>query len=200
MYRFYLAAVDMLPGALILMPVFWILNWVYFHNLWKSILYYLFACYLAVVYVLVGLPNIACIRIELNLNLIPFAGMLGDWKNSILNVLLFVPLGIILPILWRNFKKAKSTVLFGFLMSCAIELLQILTYRATDVNDLITNTFGTFLGFLFAKAVMSKFTILKHLVNEERTAELCIVIVTVLLSMFFVYPFISAVLWDFILL
>lgn len=194
MYRFYLAAVDMLPAALILIPVFWVLNRIYFRNARKSISYYLFACYLAVVYVLVGLPNITYIRAELNLNLIPFAGMLDDWKNSILNVLLFVPLGVILPLFWCKFRKPMDTVYVGFAMSLMIELLQILTYRATDINDLITNTLGAYLGYLCASAVLKKY----HPAGEGNTRELGVVLVAVMLSMFFAYPFASSALWDLI--
>lgn len=199
MYRFYLAAVDLLPGALLLIPVYWILNKICFHNAGKSTLYYLFSCYLSVVYVLVGLPNITYIRPELNLNLLPFVGMIEDWKNSILNILLFVPLGVMLPVLWRKFRKLRNTVLLGFGMSLAIELLQILTFRATDVNDLITNTLGTYSGFLCARLLLQKSTRLQCLVDEENTGEFVIVLAAVLLPMFFVYPFLSAALWDWVL-
>lgn len=195
MYRFYLAAVDMLPAALILIPVFRLLNRTFFHNSRKCILYYLFACYLSVVYVLVGLPNVTYIRAELNLNLIPFAGILADWKNSILNILLFVPLGIMLPLLWDNFRNPLKTVLFGFAMSLAIELLQILTFRATDINDLITNTLGTYIGYLASTVFRRKYPF----PGENKSIELCIVMVTVLITMFFAYPFVSAALWDLIL-
>ena len=43
MHRFYLAAVDLLPGALLLIPVFLLLNMVYFRNVRKSTLYFLFS-------------------------------------------------------------------------------------------------------------------------------------------------------------
>lgn len=199
MYRFYLAAVDMLPGALILIPVYLLLNSMYFHSVRKSFLYFLFSCYLCVVYVLVGMPTVTYIRPEMNLNLIPLVGMIADLKNSILNVLLFVPLGFTLPVLWHRFKTVKPTVLFGFGMSFIIELLQILTFRATDVNDLITNTLGTFLGFLFAKTTLKKSPSAKHAVDITAPLELVIVLASVLLVMFFVYPFVSAALWDWIL-
>ena len=39
MYRFYLAAVDLLPGVLILAPVYYILNRIYFHSSRKSFFY-----------------------------------------------------------------------------------------------------------------------------------------------------------------
>ena len=195
MYRFYLATVDMLPGILILAPIYLILNRVYFHNARKSFFYFLLSCYLSVVYVLVGMPNIAYIRPEVNLNLIPFISMIGDFKNSILNILLFVPLGVMLPLLWNKFKIQKHTVLFGFGMSLSIELLQMLTFRATDVNDLITNTLGTYLGFLCTNFLLQK----KPINAVGRNNETAIVVSVVLLVMFFVYPFVSSALWDYIL-
>ena len=83
MYRFYLAAVDLLPAALLMIPVFWIMNQLYFHNWKKSMFYCLISCYLGVVYVLVGLPTVTYIRPELNLNLIPIIPMADDLKNSV---------------------------------------------------------------------------------------------------------------------
>ena len=195
MYRFYLAAVDMLPAALLLAPVYLVLNKAYFHNARKSILYFLFAGYLSVLYVLVGLPYVTYIRPEINLNLVPIIGMIEDWKNSILNILLFIPLGVALPVLWNKFRSKKNSVLFGFAVSFVIELLQILTYRATDINDLITNTLGTYLGFLCAKCLLKK----HQIAGENRTREAGIVTLSVLLVMFFVYPFVSSALWDLIL-
>lgn len=199
MYRFYLAAADLIPALLLLIPVNYILHKAHFHSIRKSVLFFLFSCYLSVVYVLVGLPNVTYIRPDLNLNLVPFSGMLGDFKNSILNILLFVPLGIMLPLLWCKFRTLKNTVLFGFGTSLAIELLQMLTYRATDINDLITNTFGAFLGYLCAKILLKRLPASKNIAGNTKTEELVIILAAVLLVMFFVYPFVSAAVWDFIL-
>jgi glycopeptide antibiotics resistance protein len=195
MYRFYLAAVDLLPGILILAPVYWALNKVYFHNAGKGFFYFLLSCYLSAVYVLVGMPNVTYIRPEVNLNLLPFIGMIDDWKNGIMNILLFVPLGMIMPILWNSFRIQMNTLLFGFGTSLAIELLQMLTFRATDVNDLITNTLGAYLGFLCTNFLLQK----KPIKAVGRNNETAIVVSVVLLVMFFVYPFVSSALWDFIL-
>lgn len=199
MYRFYLAAVDMLPGALILMPVFLLLNRVYFHDWRKSICYFMFSCYLSVVYVLVGMPNVIYMRPELNLNLIPIIGMIEDFKNSILNILLFIPLGTMMPILWNKFRSQRNTLLFGLGVSLAIELLQMLTFRATDVNDLITNTLGTYLGFLCAQILLNRSVKLRQMVNEKNTRELGFLLAIVFMVMFLVYPFVSSALWDFVL-
>ena len=199
MYRFYLVAVDTLPGALILLPVYLVLNKVYFRNIEKSIIYYLLSCYLSAIFVVVGLPNITYIRPELNLNLIPIAGMLHDWKNSILNVILFIPLGLVLPILWQKYRHVHTAMLFGFGISLAIELLQMLTFRTTDINDLITNTIGTCLGFFVTKKLWVQFPNLVQRIQEEHTRGLRILLVTVFSVMFFLYPFVSSTMWNFIL-
>ena len=194
--RIFLAAVDLVPAAIVLVPLFLILFWtVYERNVRKSALYCLFCLYLAVVFSLVGIPNVTYFRPEVNLNLLPFIGMIDDWKNGILNILLFVPLGMMMPILWNSFRTQKNTLHFGFGTSLAIELLQMLTFRATDVNDLITNTLGAYLGFLCTNFLLQK----KPIKAVGRNNETAIVVSVVLLIMFFVYPFVSSALWDYIL-
>ena len=70
-------------------------------------------------------------------------------KQIILNILLFVPLGILLPMICDRFKKLWKIVLIGFLFSCLIEVMQYITGRGlTEIDDVINNTLGAFLGFL----------------------------------------------------
>lgn len=147
MFQLYYTALEAGLAALVLIPILLILNKIRFHNLKTTVFYFLFAVYLTGVYAVVGLPNITYIRFELNLNLIPFADMLSDLSGTLLNVVLFVPLGLSLPVLWPKFQNLWKTVLFGFCFSLVIELLQVFTFRATDINDLITNTLGTFAGY-----------------------------------------------------
>ena len=193
MFLFSLA-LDLFSAGLILVPLYLLLNRVCFHNLTKSALYCIFSLYLVTVYHLVGMPCITYIRPELNLNLIPFVDMIGDPRSTLLNVALFVPLGVLLPLIWAQFRNAKNTVLFGFGMSLAIELLQMLTLRATDINDLITNTLGTFLGFLLAKPVMEKFPVM-----ESKPGEVYAVCAGVFAIMFFPEPFIFTFFWNLII-
>lgn len=192
MYRFFLAAVDIVPAAVVLIPVFAVLYITsYGRNLKKTVLYCLFCLYLSAVFVLVGIPNATYFRLELNLNLIPFVGMIDDLKNSILNVLLFVPLGCFLPALWMKFRKLSACVIFGFGLSVAVELLQMLTFRATDVNDLITNTVGSFLGFLLVKG---RITNTPSVGEGQRDAYLLTMISFCVI--FFIHPFLSPLIWD----
>ena len=199
MYRFYLAAVDMLPAMLVLIPTYWILDALFIRNPARCFFYCLFSCYLAVVYVLVGLPTVTYIHPELNVNLIPVLGMVSDFKNSILNICLFIPLGLALPIGWKRYQHQRYVIRFGFCISVGIELLQILTFRTTDVNDVITNTLGAYLGWQIAKIIMSKKMRITGFTAEGKAYELFAVLLIVLCLMFFLYPFISAALWDWLL-
>ena len=91
-------------------------------------------------------------------NLIPFRDLRlnyhGSIREVILNVIMMMPFGFMCPIIkrWGLIK----TVAMGFLFSLAIESAQLLSAfwgalssRTFDVTDLITNTFGALLGYLF---------------------------------------------------
>ena len=119
-------------------------------------LYYLFSLYLCVIYRLTGLPDITYFRWDPDFSLIPFIGMPGDLRSTALNVLLFLPLGIGLPLLWKRYDSLRDTVLLGLFLSIAIETAQLFTYRATDINDLITNVSGTLLGYFVYKGFLPK--------------------------------------------
>lgn len=190
---------EMLAAGIVLVPLYAALSRALFHNARKSLIYCVFSFYLAAVYALVGLPNVTYIRFEVNLNWIPFVGFLDDLKNGILNVLLFVPLGALLPLLWQKYRTVKDTVLFGFGMSLAIELLQMFTFRATDVNDLITNTMGTLLGWFLAGALMKAVPAVKRMGTETKAGELYLVCAATFLVMFFVQPFLFSIIWDIVM-
>lgn len=195
MIRIYLAVVDIIPAAVVLVPIFMILyGTVYSRNAQKSIHCCLFCLYLSAIFSLVGIPNIQYFRPEINLNLIPFYGIVEDLKNSILNIALFVPLGCFLPVLWSRFRKFASVVFFGFGLSVFIEVLQMLTFRATDVNDLITNVLGTVIGFFIVKTFLKRFP-------ESGTGSREVYILTGLsfAVMFFLHPILSPLIWDKIL-
>ena len=190
---------DLFSAGLILVPACLVLNRICFHDLTKAALYCVFSFYLVAIYHLVGMPCITYIRPGLNLNLIPFADMLTSPRSTLLNVALFLPLGVLLPLIWKRFRNAKNTLRFGFGTTLAIELLQILVSRATDINDLITNTLGTFLGFLLAKILMSHFPAVAHLAGYENHREVYGICILVFCVMFFADPFLFTYFWNLIL-
>ena len=183
-------------AAVLLVPIFLIMNRFYFHDLGRTVGYLIFSVYLAAVDAVVGLPDISYIRLSFNYNFVPFLYMFSDYKNSLLNVLLFVPLGFFLPFFWKKFRSFGYTVLFGFCTSLFIELLQIFTFRATDVNDLITNTLGAALGYLLAR-VLLKF-LPKHTPSEQ-TGDVFIVFGISFGVMFLFQPFLAKLVWNLVL-
>jgi glycopeptide antibiotics resistance protein len=66
------------------------------------------------------------------------------------NVVLFLPLGFLLPMLAPRLGRFWPTVGAGFVLSAAIELSQVAFpgVRRADVNDVLMNTVGAALGYL----------------------------------------------------
>lgn len=100
------------------------------------------------------------------INLIPFKIIIRDIKglidgnyllfliNIVGNIVLFIPIGILIPILWKI--KDRYVILIGFLISLSIEITQLFLDRVTDVDDLILNTLGVIIGLLVYKCVKKK--------------------------------------------
>lgn len=95
------------------------------------------------------------------LNLIPFR-TIGGYVNSILrgdivaiavrnlagNLLMFLPLGIYLPIIWKKCRKLMTTLLISLTVLIGIELIQFLTLLGSlDIDDLILNLCGILIGY-----------------------------------------------------
>ena len=181
-------------ASIVLIPLFLFLDRRRFHNRKRTILYCILAVYLSAMYAVVGLPDIRYIRFQPHFNFVPFAYMFSDYKNSLLNVLLFMPLGFLLPVLWARFQKATWTVLLGLGLSFLIEVLQIFTLRATDVNDLMTNTLGTFSGWCVARLMPARAIAVQP---QESTRDLRLVFGITFLIMFLLHPLLSECIYRF---
>ena len=70
------------------------------------------------------------------------------WRNLIFNILMFVPFGILLPLLSDKLKSLWKTVGIGFGTSLLIEIVQYITGRGqASTDDVITNTLGALIGY-----------------------------------------------------
>lgn len=63
------------------------------------------------------------------------------------NLLLYVPFGFLVPLLWRGVEGWKIPAL-GFALCLCIEIIQLFIGRSLDANDLILNTAGAAVGCL----------------------------------------------------
>lgn len=66
------------------------------------------------------------------------------WQTAA-NVLLYIPLGLLLPLVWRRGWQVPAA---GLGLSLVTELVQPLVGRSFDTADLIANTAGTLVGWL----------------------------------------------------
>jgi len=80
-----------------------------------------------------------------------------DAPSFILNVIMFIPLGVLLPQLWPRLDRVWRLALRAGAVSLAIELAQLVlgltvgSRRTVDVNDLIANTGGALVGLLILR-------------------------------------------------
>lgn len=66
------------------------------------------------------------------ISLIPFFGMISGPIDTILNVVLFVPLRFFLPLLYKKYYRIKTVVLTGFLFSLSVEIVQMFGWGSGD--------------------------------------------------------------------
>lgn len=62
------------------------------------------------------------------------------------NILVFIPIGFLIPLLWDMKRPLLGGTLWATGISLFIELFQIVTPRISDVDDVILNTLGGLLG------------------------------------------------------
>ena len=87
-------------------------------------------------------------------NLLPLVNLFDyDSKRDLLlnvigNAAMFIPSGIVLPIIYKRFDTFVKVLLAGGGISLCIEIIQLpFSVRATDIDDLILNTIGVIVGY-----------------------------------------------------
>ena len=72
------------------------------------------------------------------------------------NVILFVPMGLLLPFVWSKSISSRGIVASALVVSVTIEVIQYLQRfmgmkRSADVDDVILNVVGALIGYLLIK-------------------------------------------------
>lgn len=112
-----------------------------------------------------------------NINLIPFRTIrlyinyfdyftFPIWfLNLFGNILLFIPFGCLLPIISKKINQFGSVLLLSSLTICMAEIMQhLFMVGELDVDDIILNTLGVIIGYLFYK--FCRYLIITRLKNK----------------------------------
>lgn len=196
MENFLLELLDKLCGAIVSLPLVLIYIFIFDRERakrkwgWMALL----TLYLNAMYIIIGVPGVQYIRWDPTLNLIPFQDFSpSNILGMVLNAIMFAPLGFLLPAYFERYRHWGRTLAAGFLTSLTVELIQLFTFRATDVDDLIMNTLGCLVGFLLAKLIFRHRTAVYR--GKRDWLELTSVNAIVLLVIVFVrYPLMEVML------
>ena len=120
---------------------------------------YSFTVYILVIAQATGIGNIMAWHLTASkaINWVPFVN--EESGLILLNGLLFLPMGIFVPILFKkgNWNAVKILAL-GLSSSLVIELIQLLLVgRTADVDDLLANTVGCAMGYLLFRIAKKGF-------------------------------------------
>ena len=74
------------------------------------------------------------------------------YRNVIGNIILFIPFGF-LTSYYLDLDKKRYNLLFTILIATTIELIQLNIGRAFDVDDIILNVVGSFIGYLLYRLI-----------------------------------------------
>ena len=124
---------------------------------------------------------------ERRTNLIPFNESLILRSENILNLVIFVPLGIYTGILFKKWLFGKK-VFFVIILSLLVEGLEyILRLGAFDITDIITNSLGGVIGLMIfngLKKVFSDHLKAQRFINKiAATGTAFMILLLVLLKM-----------------
>ena len=94
------------------------------------------------------------------------------WVSLIANIILFIPLGFFLPLIFGLFRKLWLVCSVGIILSLLIEIIQYVTKHGIfDIDDIFNNIIGTIIGYgLFSFCFLVSNTI-KNIIRR-RTAEM----------------------------
>ena len=151
-------------------------------------------------------PSLYQLNFFPSFNFIPFKGFADSSSHYIQSFIIYIPLGLLLPTLWKQFQPLWKTFSYILLFSILIEISQIFCLASTavtDVTDVIMNMTGAMVGYcIFLLIKNLRFMKRMHSQTNNRSRkklarqEIYIYFFTPWLVTFLITPFISNAIWD----
>lgn len=97
---------------------------------------------------------------------------LGVWSRMdafvVENILLFIPIGMLLPFTWKRFQNVWWSFLAGGVLSAMIEGIQYVTKRGfVQLEDIVTNVMGTLIGFLLFSVIKLVYILVVRYISNK---------------------------------
>lgn len=158
-------------------------------------LYGVFICYILLLIKILFLSRVSLLELFTNqrtivrsINLIPFHSIMEyisgssenlkrfAFGNVVGNIAIFIPLGIYLP-LFRNNKSVINNLLFVFIVSLFVEIIQgLLGIGTADIDDVILNCLGGWIGILGYKFLL-------FILRDEKKVHTAITILSTIIGL-----------------
>ena len=91
--------------------------------------------------------------------------------NTLGNVLIFIPLGIFLPILFKSYKAFSKVCISSLLITITIEFSQFfLQIGQFDIDDIILNTIGSVIGYFVIRLIIKISNFMSWNVSRKTTS------------------------------
>ena len=123
-------------------------------------------------------------------NFTPFKEMfrytIGSYKfmkNIVGNILLFIPFGFFVSH-YLNTKKAITPFIITLVVSSTAEAIQYRIGRVFDIDDIILNVFGGFLGYLIFICLTAIRSKLPRFMKSDTFLNILVIIILVLIVLF----------------
>lgn len=127
----------------------------------KRFLYGLFICYLMVIVGVTLLNRESYYTNNLNLHLFStykeawYSFSIAEWRNIILNILMLIPFGLLLPVVFKLYNSFWKVSITGLFFSITIEIVQFISEKGiVEADDILNNTIGTMIGYGFYVLVL----------------------------------------------